>query len=58
MFNLNSLDRLFVVWASLFQIVLIAHFALRKPFFESYTTNFGWEASFGSLLYIPCIPDL
>ena len=40
--NLDKLDRLFVVWAFLFQIVLIIHFALRKPFFESYTVKFGW----------------
>ncbi len=48
--NLDKLDRLFVVWAFLFQIVLIIHFALRKPFFESYTEKFGW------IVYALCIP--
>lgn len=42
MSRLDALDRLFVVWAFFFQVVLIAHFALRKPFFESYTLKFGW----------------
>ena len=53
MFNWDSmdkLDKLFVVWAFLFQIVLIIHFAVRKPFFESYTTRFGW------VVYALCIP--
>jgi hypothetical protein len=53
MFNWNKfdkLDRLFVLWAFLFQIVLIVHFALRKPFFESYTMKFGW------IVYALCIP--
>lgn len=40
--NLDKLDRLFVVWAFLFQIVLIIHFAIRKFAFESYTLKFGW----------------
>ena len=48
--NLDKLDRLFVVWAFVFQIVLIIHFALRKPFFESYTVKFGW------VVYALCIP--
>ena len=48
--NLDKLDKLFVVWAFLFQIVLIAHFAVRKPFFESYTKRFGW------IVYALCIP--
>ena len=48
--NLDKLDRLFVVWAFIFQIVLIIHFALRKPFFESYTVRFGW------VVYAQCIP--
>ena len=53
MFNwdtLDKLDKLFVVWAFLFQIVLIVHFALRKSFFESYTIKFGW------IVYALCIP--
>ena len=48
--DIDNLDRLFVVWAFLFQIVLIAHFAVRKPFFESYTVKYGWIA------YALCIP--
>jgi hypothetical protein len=48
--NLDKLDKLFVVWAFLFQTVLIVHFALRKPFFESYTMKFGW------IVYALCIP--
>ena len=50
MSKLDNLDKLFVVWAFLFQIVLIVHFALRKPFFESYTLKFGW------IVYALCIP--
>jgi len=42
MFNLDSLDILFVMWAFFFQVVLIVHFAMRKRFFESYTQKFGW----------------
>ena len=48
--NLDSLDKLFVSWAFLLQILLIVHFAIRKPFFESYTQRFGWIA------YALCIP--
>jgi hypothetical protein len=48
--ELDKLDRLFIVWAFLFQIVLIIHFALRKPFFGSYTVKFGW------IVYALCIP--
>jgi len=48
--NLDSYERLFVVWAFAFQIILIVHFAIRKPFFESYTQRFGW------LVYALCIP--
>ena len=50
MTKLDNLDKLFVVWAFLFQIVLIVHFALRRPFFESYTLKFGW------IVYALCIP--
>ena len=46
----DKLDRLFIVWTFLFQILLIVHFAIRKPFFESYTTKFGW------IVYALCIP--
>ena len=48
--NLDDLDRLFVVWAFVFQIVLIIHFAIRKFVFESYTVKFGW------IVYALCIP--
>lgn len=48
--SLDKLDKLFVVWAFLFQIILIAHFALRRPFFESYTVKYGW------IVYALCIP--
>ena len=48
--NLDGLDRLFVIWAFLLQVVLIVHFAVRKPLFESYTLKFGW------LVYALCIP--
>jgi hypothetical protein len=34
----------------LLQIVFIIHFAVRKPFFESYTMKFGW------IVYALCIP--
>jgi hypothetical protein len=40
--RLDSLKTLFVVWAFAFQVVLIAHFCLRKWAFESYTWQFGW----------------
>ncbi len=42
MFGLDSLDTLFVVWAFFYILVLIAHFALRKRFFQSYTMKYGW----------------
>ena len=50
MSTLDRLDKLFVGWAFLFQIVLIVHFALRKRFFESYTMKIGW------IVYALCIP--
>jgi len=48
--NLDRLDKLFVVWAFLFQVILIIHFAIRKPLMESYTEKFGW------IVYTLCIP--
>lgn len=48
--NLDRLDKLFVIWAFLFQGILIVHFAIRKPLFESYTAKYGW------LVYALCIP--
>jgi len=49
-FGLDKLDTLFVIWSFFLQIVLIVHFALRKPFFESYTIKFGW------IVYALCFP--
>ncbi|GAP13732.1 hypothetical protein LARV_01487 [Longilinea arvoryzae] len=48
--NLDKLDRLYVVWAFLFQIIFILHFAIRKPLFDSYTVKYGW------IVYALCIP--
>jgi len=50
MFGLDKLDTLFVIWAFFLQIILIIHFAIRKPFIESYTKKFGW------IVYALCIP--
>ena len=50
MTKLDNLDKLFVVWAFLLQILLIAHFAIRKPLMESYTEKYGW------IIYALCIP--
>ncbi len=46
----DKFERLFVIWAFVLQILLIVHFAIRKPLFESYTLKFGW------LVYALCIP--
>ena len=48
--NMDNLDKLFIIWAFIFQIVLIVHFAVRKPLFESYTAKFGW------IVYALCVP--
>jgi hypothetical protein len=40
--KMNTYECLFVVWSFLFQLVLIAHFALRKWFFDAYARRFGW----------------
>ena len=48
--NLDKLDRLFIVWAFLFQVIFIIHFAIRKPLMESYTEKYGW------IVYALCIP--
>ena len=50
MSDLDNLDKLFIVWAFFFQIVLIVHFAIRKRFFESYALKYGW------IVYALCIP--
>jgi hypothetical protein len=39
---MDNLDKLFIVWAFVFQGVHIVHFAARKRFFESYTLKYGW----------------
>lgn len=49
--SLDNLDRLYVVWAFIFIIVFILHFAIRKPFFEGYTLKYGW------IVYALCIPS-
>jgi hypothetical protein len=49
-FGLDKLDAVFVSWAFLVQILLIIHFLIRKPFFESYTKRYGW------LVYALCFP--
>jgi len=48
--NLDKYDKLFIIWAFTFQIILIVHFAIRKPLMESYTVKYGW------LVYALCIP--
>jgi hypothetical protein len=50
MTKLDNLDKLFIAWAFLLQILLIVHFAIRKPLFESYTVKYGW------IIYALCIP--
>jgi len=42
MLGLDKLETLFVVWAFLFQIVLIIHFLLRKWLFDAYIMQYGW----------------
>jgi hypothetical protein len=50
MSDLDKLDRLYIVWAFIFQVVLIIHFLVRKRFFENYTLKYGW------IVYALCIP--
>jgi hypothetical protein len=42
MVTLDRLDRMFIAWAFVFQLALIAHFAIRRLLFESYTVRYGW----------------
>jgi hypothetical protein len=49
MFGLESLDALFVIWAFLFQIILIIYFALRKWRFEA-------AMRYGPIVYALSIP--
>jgi hypothetical protein len=51
MTGLDPLDTLFVIWAFFLQIVLIIHFAIRKPLYENYTMKYGW------LVYALCLPS-
>jgi hypothetical protein len=41
MFGLDNLEALYVIWAVLFQAILIVHFAVRKWAFR-YTVQYGW----------------
>jgi hypothetical protein len=50
MFGSDTLEFLFVLWAFLFQAVLIVHFSLRKWAFARYTRKYGW------LVYALSIP--
>ncbi len=50
MFGLDRLDTLFVIWSFTLQIILIVHFLIRKPLFESYTKKYGW------IVYALCFP--
>lgn len=52
MFGLDSYDTLFIIWAFFLELALIIHFALRKPFYASYTAKYGW------LAYALSIPGL
>lgn len=49
MFGLDKLDALFVIWAFLFQFVLIIHFALRK-------WHFDVAMRYGPIVYALSIP--
>jgi hypothetical protein len=52
MFGLDSYETLFIIWAFFLETVLIIHFTLRKPFFETYTVKYGW------LVYALSIPGV
>jgi hypothetical protein len=39
---MGNADILFITWSLLFQLALIAHFALRKWAFNAYVTRWGW----------------
>lgn len=49
MFGLENLDVLFVIWAMLFQIILIVHFALRK-------WRFDIAIRYGPIVYALSVP--
>lgn len=48
--EIDSLTRLFVLWAFFLIIAFGIHFAIRKPLMESYTKKYGW------IIYALCIP--
>lgn len=52
MFGLDPHDTLFVLWAFFLEIVLVIHFAIRKPFYETYTRKIGW------MVYALSIPGI
>ena len=52
MFGFDQFETLFVIWAFFLQVILIIHFAVRKPFFEEYTQRYGW------LVYALCFPAI
>lgn len=49
MFGLENLDALFVIWAFLFQTILIVHFALRK-------WRFDIAMRYGPIVYALSLP--
>jgi hypothetical protein len=51
MFSLDTFDTLFVLWAFLFQLVLIVHFALRKWRFKT-------AIRYGPIVYALGVPAL
>lgn len=51
MLGLDRLDVLFIIWSFTLQIILVIHFAIRKPLRESYTLKYGW------LVYALCLPS-
>jgi hypothetical protein len=48
--RLDTAERLFIIWSFVFQILLIVHFAIRKPLMDGYTQKFGW------IIYALAIP--
>jgi hypothetical protein len=52
MTDLTQFEYIFSGWAFLLQLSIIAHFAIRKRLFESYTVKYGW------IIYALCFPAL
>ena len=42
MANMDSQEILYIISAFIFQVILIAHFSLRRWAFESYIQKYGW----------------